>query len=61
MTVSHEDARRAAECFERAMKLDPSLRGAVYAYTNNSYVREHRAATQTSSHSASDRPSKESA
>lgn len=41
MAVSDADPRRAADCFEKAMKLDPNIGGAMYNWAQNRYVREH--------------------
>ena len=41
MAVNDADPRRAAECFEKAMKLDPNVGGALYNWALNRYVREN--------------------
>ena len=41
LTLTEKDPRRAADCFSRAMRLNPYLRGAAYNFILNSYVREH--------------------
>lgn len=38
-SVNHEDPKRAAACFERAMRLDPNIGGALWAWCQNSHVR----------------------